>query len=464
MRSFVTSFLGTLLVSLAAGCGGASDPGTTTGGGTGCPAGTVACSSGCSALVSDPLNCGACGNVCSNGLVCSSNQCSTSCAAGQTACGAGCTDPLTDPNNCGTCGTVCASGTCSGGACFVPTIPSNWHGLVTTAVTAETLQNEYSVWKSRFLLTCPNSELGVKQDNSTNAVVSEGIAYGMLIAAGMKDQATFNGLFNYYYHRRDAKGLMNWKYTGCSNSQPVAPNAGSATDADLDAAMALLQAEKLWPGNGYLTNFANPLLNAIRASETISCNGRLLLLPGDGWGQGCGNLTTNPSYFATGYFHVLAARDPANATTWNKLAADAYALLSVNSASAPNGLFTDWANATGAPVAGVSSIQYGYDACRTPWRLATDVAWLGDAQAKAALTKVANYVASAGGPMKTAYLKNSAFAGAFALSGQVVDQATFDAWVSQWLTGTGTYETAYFPGTLRMVYLLLATGNFDSTL
>ena len=66
--------------------------------------------------------------------------------------------------------------------------------------------------------------------------------------------------------------------------------------------------------------------------------------------------------------------------------------------------------------------------------------------------------------MKTAYLKNSAFAGAFALSGQVVDQATFDAWVSQWLTGTGTYETAYFPGTLRMVYLLLATGNFDSTL
>lgn len=43
------------------------------------------------------------------------------CPNGQTTCGTSCTDTLTDPTNCGTCGNDCGSGTCTNGFCEDPT-------------------------------------------------------------------------------------------------------------------------------------------------------------------------------------------------------------------------------------------------------------------------------------------------------------------------------------------------------
>lgn len=61
---------------------------------------------GCeTSTVSDPANCGACGNACSEGVVCWKGACG--CPNGFTQCGKDCKKLDTDNNNCGACGSVC---------------------------------------------------------------------------------------------------------------------------------------------------------------------------------------------------------------------------------------------------------------------------------------------------------------------------------------------------------------------
>jgi hypothetical protein len=97
-----------------------------------CDEGLTTCDGECVDLMTDLENCGACGSVCESGLVavnCIQGQCvRVSCpAALPMYCGElgendpnyvdNCIDPLTDPNNCGACGNVCASGVCADSVC-----------------------------------------------------------------------------------------------------------------------------------------------------------------------------------------------------------------------------------------------------------------------------------------------------------------------------------------------------------
>jgi hypothetical protein len=52
----------------------------------------------------DNLNCGACGNICHGGTVCSTGACELSCQAGQVACGGAYVDPQTCATYCGASG------------------------------------------------------------------------------------------------------------------------------------------------------------------------------------------------------------------------------------------------------------------------------------------------------------------------------------------------------------------------
>jgi hypothetical protein len=65
---------------------------------------------GCEVSAStDGNNCGACGNVCPGGQVCSAGVCTTTCGAGLSVCGGACTNTTFDPGNCGGCGMACPS-------------------------------------------------------------------------------------------------------------------------------------------------------------------------------------------------------------------------------------------------------------------------------------------------------------------------------------------------------------------
>ena len=83
----------------------------------------------------------------------------------------------------------------------------------------------------------------MQRPSDNNDTVSEGMAYGMLFAVYMNDKATFDGLWTQAQARRNGKGLLRWHYDG--NGSPIGSGAdNAATDADEDAAFALIMAGK----------------------------------------------------------------------------------------------------------------------------------------------------------------------------------------------------------------------------
>jgi hypothetical protein len=76
------------------------------------------CGDECVDFLNDPLNCGACGNVCGDGTCCSNGSCESLCADGQVWCDGACVDLRNDSANCGACGSTCGDDSCCfEGAC-----------------------------------------------------------------------------------------------------------------------------------------------------------------------------------------------------------------------------------------------------------------------------------------------------------------------------------------------------------
>ena len=83
-----------------------------------CRPGEILCGRVCTNSQVDPLNCGACGVVCTGGTVCNGGCVKVFCPPEQTRCGGVCVDTSTDPRNCGGCGILCPAGlSCQTGAC-----------------------------------------------------------------------------------------------------------------------------------------------------------------------------------------------------------------------------------------------------------------------------------------------------------------------------------------------------------
>ncbi len=281
----------------------------------------------------------------------------------------------------------------------------------------------------------------------------------MLLSVAMADQVLFDGLWKYYQDHLDKNGLMNWTTAKCE--APGNNNAYAATGADLDATMALLQASSRWPGGtaSYRAK-AEALAAKIVQFEIDMCDGRRILRPGDAVG-GCSDGSKpliNPSYFSPGYYKVFAHYFSAQAGTWSALSDSSYQLYAIYQARMAN-LVPDWSGPDGGDA---DDSQYGSEACRTPWRVAIDYAWTGDTRAKTFMANISRWVDEHGGLPKAAQQQNSAYIGSFALAGGY-DQGKFDGYMTSWLDAE-LDDAPYYPGTLRVLYLLVAAGKFSSTL
>ena len=308
------------------------------------------------------------------------------------------------------------------------------------------LAAEYTTWKQHRLKDCNDGTACVPRDEGD--CISEGVAYGMLLSAGNDDRATFDKLWGYFKKNKNANGVMKWQTAACG----AATADGSATDGELDAAMALIQASCRW-GTTYADD-AKQLITAIKNTELTTCNGTMVLKPGDNFG-GCDR--TNPSYIAPGYYKVFATFT--SDTSWNTVASDGYKLLATLQA-AQNGLVPNWSNGSGAPATGDDG-KYGPDASRTPWRVATDYAWFNEPKAATFLNNVATYVDANGGVARL-FVPNSAFRGGLAMSALPAAASKAQAYTDAWLQ-TAVDDNTYFPGTLRPLYMLLLANKFPKS-
>ncbi|HSH31829.1 MAG TPA: glycosyl hydrolase family 8 [Candidatus Saccharimonadales bacterium] len=235
-----------------------------------------------------------------------------------------------------------------------------------------------------------------------NVTTSEGQSYSMLRSVYEDDQETFDRswkfaqqnmqhkndrLFSYLYGKRPDGSFGIMSEQGGNNS---------ASDADTDIALALILGYERWQESRYLQE-AKPLINDIWEKEVVTVAGKPVMTAGDSERGASDMVVVNPSYFAPYAYKLFAVVDQKH--DWQALSDNSYAVLNASMSANLDkdktvGLPPDWmlmsrktgAISTAAP-RGLKS-DYGYDAFRTPWRLAIDYKWNQDARAKRTLERM----------------------------------------------------------------------------
>ncbi|WP_426739029.1 glycosyl hydrolase family 8 [Plantibacter sp. 2H11-2] len=207
----------------------------------------------------------------------------------------------------------------------------------------------------------------VRRDQGDDTV-SEGQAYGLLVAAGVGDEQSFTEIWDWTeQHLQRPDGLLAWRW---SDGEVV--DDEPASDADLDAARALVIAGTRFDEPRF-TEAGVTLAGVIADRMTAETAAGRILLPGV-WAASTEPYAYNPSYASPVAFSVLGAAtgDP----RWAELQAGSAAVTTTLLDESP--LPPDWAQVhadgsvdamPGAAGTG-QSVRYGYDAARLPIRYA----------------------------------------------------------------------------------------------
>lgn len=342
------------------------------------------------------------------------------------------------------------------------------YGILPAGVSPKHVQSVYDIWLKGYYVE-EGTQARIKFDEPENTV-SEGIGYGMLIMVFMDNaqnntQGKFDKLWNYYKGHLDGNGLMNWKVQGFTSNTP---GSGAATDAELDVAVALIMADKQWGGN-YL-NDAKSLIGKIYTYEVANN----LLKGGDQWGE------LNPSYMSMVATQLFQQVDGAR---WSAVQSRCYQFLD-DSQNKTTGLWPNWcSNESGTPGGGTGSnpTVYGFDACRTPWRLGWAYVWFNHDGALARCSKILNWAKSATGndPSKIGQMYNldgtintdaggsedniPTYLGPLTVAGMV--GSGYKDWLDKGYTrlrAFGGSDDNYYNECLELLSMLLLSGNMPN--
>lgn len=337
----------------------------------------------------------------------------------------------------------------------------NLTGTMPTNVSAADFTGGYDAWKAAYVRSCGARGSYVANPQDGNSAYSEGIGYGMMLAVAAGDRTLFDALWTYYQANVDGNGLMHWRIAGCGGPSGM----NSATDGDIDTAMALIQASCKW-GSSYAQP-ARDLIGKIKAREIVVQNGLQVVKPGDAFNDAT---CVNPSYMAPGFFRAFG-RFTSDAAFWDKVATDSYTIIN-RLAHATTGLVPNWGHTDGSAPHGECNRPdarlYSYDAARTPWRIATDYRFWGTEAARTLLTKHVAFAKQKGidsigdkynldGSVVNGF-HTPVTTGAFATATVVSDGATANQFY-QALRAVTVNE--YFPTTLKLLYLAFGAGKFD---
>jgi endoglucanase len=199
-------------------------------------------------------------------------------------------------------------------------------------------------------------------------IVSEGQAYGMLIAeiAGRADVVRRIWTWT-SAHLARGDGLLSSRASGSGHIE----NAQPASDADVLAAYALLRYRGA--DASALQQAGKRLAAEVLAKESSTAGGQVVIMAGP-WALTTKPPTVDPSYLMPGVFAALAKYT--GDARWQTAATTAVTLVSGLTGNGKT-LPTDWASLSGgrlSPAAnpgGGSPVQYGLDAQRVPLWFAT---------------------------------------------------------------------------------------------
>lgn len=311
-----------------------------------------------------------------------------------------------------------------------------------------------------------------KEDKSRT--VSEGIAYGMLIAAYMDDQNLFDDFWKFYKANRNGNGVMHWRIDNTCN----VTGANGASDAELDVAMALIVASHQWQSDVYL-NDAKSMIRIIREKEFDGD----ILKPGDQFG---GQSLVAPSYFSPAYYRVFKEYDPGYESFWDQAVTKGYEIIAL--AGGTSGLVPDWTNASGTvstdPAANGYEDQgrnFIFDAIRTPFRSGIDYLWHGQDDAKQYCEKISGWLTgkyNSAGEIGSKYATklsnepegtelepyiNNTFVGCFGVGLMGTDMTSEQSFLNdiyQTNVSTEPGRGEYFNASFKLMTLMVMTGNF----
>jgi endo-1,4-beta-D-glucanase Y len=350
----------------------------------------------------------------------------------------------------------------------------------------------YDAWKARYLKAgCKSDERRVKSSPSTSAyTVSEAHGYGMVFAALMAGhdpdaQAIFDGLVTYRDRHPSGidSGLMAWAQD--STCKDVEGN-DAATDGDMDVAYALLLADRQWGSAGvvdYLAK-AKTMIASILASEVHPQNS---ILVGDWAGAGDSHHDgTRPSDFMTGHFKAF--QKATGTARWGAVCDKTYSVIAYlqDQYAVSTGLLPDFA--IGAPtdtpqpapaqwLEGDDDGHYSWNACRTPWRIATDFVVSGEPRSQAAMRKLNAWIRqkTGGDPRKIrdgydlsgnalGTGEELAFIAPFGVAAMVeAENGSNQAWLDAlWTDVEGRAPADYYGDSIKLMAMLVMSGNWWS--
>lgn len=272
----------------------------------------------------------------------------------------------------------------------------------------------WSNYKTQFI----EASSGRTVDRSNkNITTSEGESYTMLRAVWMDDQPTFDKSLAWTMQNLSRPdGAFMWKYGEVSpGTYGVLVNEGgnnTASDADVDIALSLIMAGERWHDSSY-TKQAQTVIDGIWSQDIVTIKGQPILASNNQEKDNQSSILVNPSYFAPYAYKVFAGYDSKH--NWEGVADSSYSLLA-KAAALPTGPLTpDWIRVSRSDVSvslapGLSS-DYGYEALRTPWRLALDYNWFKDPRDVSLLKTYA--------PLKDSYDQRGSLAAIYKTNGQV---------------------------------------------
>ncbi|MBI2966933.1 MAG: T9SS type A sorting domain-containing protein [Bacteroidetes bacterium] len=349
------------------------------------------------------------------------------------------------------------------------------YGIKPSPALSSTATTEYNKWKTAFV-TSTNAggfqRVMYQQSSNFTYTASEGIGYGMLLAAYHADQSLFDDLFGFLQLHKNKRGLMCWNipYSG------VTPLDGSgeynsATDADEDIAFSLIIADIQWGSSGNIDykNEASAIIDSLYKYCVDPISG--LLKPGDVYGD---SSCLNPSYFAISYYPHFAALSLNNG--WNTVRSKCVQILDTASALNSTGLIGDWSDQYGGLPASCSwrSSEYEYDASRITWRVGLDFLWNGNPDSKLICQKIINWTLTSPingnasvitdgyyktGAQKSSNKNNPIIAG-FQTGAMTTTEGT---WLNNLYNQNLLREDDWFYNrTVKVLSLFVASGNFWS--